>query len=479
MLFLYSIGWGSGQGLDPDFGWHLRMGQVILAHGVPHTDPFSYTMPSYPFVDHEWLTNVFIATVYPLIGIIGLIILFTSLAYIALLLQCSMSLKKAMLIPLILCIGALSSYMGVRPQVISWVLFSLLLRILLYKRAWRKFRFFLPLLFLFWVNAHGSFPIGIGIVTLFLSYTFWEKKKIQIIDIIILLFSILVTFITPYGGRMWWEVWMQMSDNSLRWSIQEWLPAFFFVNYYLLLFLPFSLVLIGYTWKKFSFLETGLYILLLVFGLSSVRNIPFFLILALPMTIRANMYFERTIATIPFAVQRFHKACGIYFFLISMVILWQVVLPIVSHSTNFSASYYPKDATAYLQKHPSSGNIFSPYAWGGYLIWKLPQKKVFIDGRMPSWRRINAPFNESNNAFAESNAIVSGKEQFSIAKKKYQIDTVLLMNIPLEEKKSLPNILSNFFHLNQENLPYFIQQLQKLRMKEVYRDKTAVIYRIE
>ena len=42
--------------LDPDFGWILRMGKIILERGIPEKDPFSYTMSSYPFIAHQWLS---------------------------------------------------------------------------------------------------------------------------------------------------------------------------------------------------------------------------------------------------------------------------------------------------------------------------------------------------------------------------------------------------------------------------------------
>ena len=44
--------------LDPDFGFHIRGGQIINLTGVPKLDPFSYTMPSFPVIDHEWLTDL-------------------------------------------------------------------------------------------------------------------------------------------------------------------------------------------------------------------------------------------------------------------------------------------------------------------------------------------------------------------------------------------------------------------------------------
>src|SRR3989344_2129018 len=45
--------------LDPDFGWHVRTGQLILERGIPHQDWYTFTMPSFAWIDHEWLFNVF------------------------------------------------------------------------------------------------------------------------------------------------------------------------------------------------------------------------------------------------------------------------------------------------------------------------------------------------------------------------------------------------------------------------------------
>ena len=42
---------------------------------------------------------------------------------------------------------------------------------------------------------------------------------------------------------------------------------------------------------------------------------------------------------------------------------------------------YPAEAVAYLQAHPPSGPIVNYYLWGGYLNWRDPSVRVFIDGR--------------------------------------------------------------------------------------------------
>jgi len=44
---------------------------------------------------------------------------------------------------------------------------------------------------------------------------------------------------------------------------------------------------------------------------------------------------------------------------------------------------FPVASVKYLRAHPEvvSGEMFNDYAWGGYLILYLPERKVFIDGR--------------------------------------------------------------------------------------------------
>ncbi len=45
---------------DPDLWWHLRTGQLVVqTHAVFHTDPYSFTRSGQPWIDHEWLSQVF------------------------------------------------------------------------------------------------------------------------------------------------------------------------------------------------------------------------------------------------------------------------------------------------------------------------------------------------------------------------------------------------------------------------------------
>ena len=42
---------------------------------------------------------------------------------------------------------------------------------------------------------------------------------------------------------------------------------------------------------------------------------------------------------------------------------------------------YPVEAAAFIESANLQGKMFNQHGWGGYLLWRLPQRKVFIDGR--------------------------------------------------------------------------------------------------
>ncbi|MBU3978204.1 hypothetical protein KKE68_00700, partial [Patescibacteria group bacterium] len=141
--------------LDPDFGWHIRMGQIILSNGIPATDPFSYSMPSYPVVGHEWLTDILLAWLLPVIGYKGLAGIFTFISLGALVLQWKAVRKQQrqfVFIPFFLSLTTLVFFFGIRPQVISWFFFSLKLFVARDRERFRKWRWWLPVVFLVWAN---------------------------------------------------------------------------------------------------------------------------------------------------------------------------------------------------------------------------------------------------------------------------------------------------------------------------------------
>ncbi|MBU6428888.1 MAG: hypothetical protein KGR26_07760, partial [Cyanobacteria bacterium REEB65] len=50
------------RGVDGDYAWHLLAGRLMLAgHPVFTADPFSWSAPGKPWVDHEWFSEILLA----------------------------------------------------------------------------------------------------------------------------------------------------------------------------------------------------------------------------------------------------------------------------------------------------------------------------------------------------------------------------------------------------------------------------------
>ncbi len=54
---------------------------------------------------------------------------------------------------------------------------------------------------------------------------------------------------------------------------------------------------------------------------------------------------------------------------------------VIQQQLSAEVQQFPTEAVAFLRAHPPIDPIFNHYDWGGYLIWKLPETPVFIDGR--------------------------------------------------------------------------------------------------
>lgn len=455
--------------LDPDFGWHLRMGNYILTYGIPKTDPFSYTMPSYPFIDHEWLSNVLIAKLYALGGIPVLSALFSVIATAALFLPLLVAPKRWLSIPIVLTGFSLLELSGIRNQEVSWLFFSVIL-VIVFSKHYLKLRYFLPIIFLMWANLHGAFVSGL-LLLLIASAVKMFLKKIQLTDIFIVVLSILITLINPYHMGLWHEVWISFSDTSLHWRIAEWEPAFLRPSLSFWVLFVLSVILAARCYKKIQLSLLAAYSVFLVFAVSSVRNIPFWSLLAVIVIPLTMSFFVTEVSRYKDGVQRLQKAYTYLFVIVLLILLPTLKFQFSNVWVMSENAYYPKNAVNYLHGHLLSGNLLSVYNWGGYLIWKYPSKKVYIDGRMPSWHW-QAPRGESNNAYLDYTKLTN-KFFLENQIKKYQITQVLL---PKEVKNS------NFFKLKlapfetepQEQV--LSKEFKKLGWKVVYQDNIAVIY---
>ncbi len=421
--------------LDPDFGWHYQMGKLISSSGIPATDPFSYSLPDYRFIDHEWLSDVVIYKLYSIAGPIGLAAFFSAIAVLALKVAFSLRQEKVnskiLLFGMVLCTGLLLGAFGIRPQTLSWLFFAIFLWLLRNIEVKPYFKYLLPVLFLLWADIHGAFLLGITLLFIYLAIRSFRTHSYKPGYFWLIFFSVLATFINPYGIFLWKEVLETFFSPPSRMFIAEWKPIWAV----LIACFPFvtaaTVVLIIRLRKQIEAEEVVIFLITFGLSLNSARNLPLFGILVAPIIVRLLTTLESTLTLHKQSKHRLSKVLN-YAMIIAFVLLSLDLFS--AFKTGFALkeqTFYPVKAIGYIRNHLPKGEVFSVYNWGGYLIWKLPEKKVFIDGRMAHWDSILTTFYD----------VGSGKIPYEPIFDKYNIQMVLWPSDP--GYKKFVDILKN------------------------------------
>lgn len=432
--------------IDPDFWWHVKVGEWINANGhAPTADIYSYTMPGYPWIDHEWLTNSFIYALYQNSSLMLLAFIFSLCAALPFFVWLKRTRSLFSLWVVLLGASFIGIFIGVRAQFISFLFFFLLFEIL-HKRFSssqnQKLFYALPLLFLLWANLHAGFASGLLLFGTWIVVHYgvaWKTHTIAVknlkTDILVLLASALAPLINPYGVRLYQEIITVLFSPGAIKYIAEWQSGLSMANPIIILLVA-LFVLITIKYRKMLHREhifiASLFFLLFI---KTIRHGPLFLILGIPLLTES---LEHTEAEVRNAWNTTHREKNVVI-LLTTVFLFLIPLYFLfdtAYAAPRATKFAPRAAIEFLKsesKIKNLGNIFNDYGWGGYLIYAAPEFKVFIDGRMPHWTRI-----DGTSAMQEF-ALVTGldtndknftKDSWKLIFKKYDIRTVLIAYAP-------------------------------------------------
>jgi hypothetical protein len=395
VLFLGLFAMVARNATDPDIWWHLKTGQYITEHkSIPHTDPFSYTRAGQPWIAHEWLTEHLLYQIQRIAGYGGLIVVFAAIvgaAFFLLYLRCGAAPYIAGVATLFAA-WATAPLWGVRPQMLSLLLTSLWLLLLERSENDSKLLWWTLPLTLLWVNLHGGFAAGLALLTLFLAGEWMERAlgwssprsgRHLKTAALILVFDLLLVPLNPSGLRMFWYPIQTLRSAAMQNYIAEWAsPNFHHAEYW-----PFLVVVLGtfaaLSWSGNRVRPRNLLLLVVTLyaGLCSIRMIPLFVLIAIPLIAkRLREWPPRTLDT------RRHLALRMLLngvIVLAMAAFTGIHLTqVIRRQPQAEAQHFPVPAVAFLATHAVPAPIFNHYDWGGYLIWKLyPSIPVFIDGR--------------------------------------------------------------------------------------------------
>jgi hypothetical protein len=389
--------------VDPDLWWHIKVGEGILAtHHWPASDPYSFTVSGQPWLAYEWLGGVLFASVKGVGGLLGLqalLIILGAAIMVALYIFATLrsgNSKAGFVTAAVLLVLAASNF-NLRPQMLGYLFLILTLTALeRFRQGKRGALWFLPILFLLWINVHGSWELGLGVMFVYwasglkgfgfgdIEARRWEPADRQRLSFVFLL-CLAVIPITPYGTRLAaypFEVASSLPINMA--NINEWQP------------MPFNL----FGAKLFLALILGLFIVQIAFRLSwRLEELALFFF----GTAMACIHVRFLLIFVPFFAPLLATTLARWLpkyqrekdkFILNAIIMISMLAAMVHYFPSQTkigenvARNFPVGAVEYMREHPVPGPMFNSYNFGGYLVWsRSPEHRVFIDGRGELYER--------------------------------------------------------------------------------------------
>lgn len=501
---------------DPGSLWHIKVGEIILNEGMPHTDPFSYTFEGRPWVPQQWGAEVLMALTHRIGGLDAMLLAFATLiaALYTLIFRRAMQAGMGPILAglvTVVCLFVGAFHYFVRPHMftiifLGWTMIS----IIDYERGrcseWRLVGL-IPL-FILWTNLHGG-VLG-GTMTLGLAVAGWGvvflkgwfsrsqvpgqtpdnaslngglESPIRNWRTAFLLCGIVVAcgltpFINPHGMEMI-RIWQRIVASKV-------LPAVVHEHMPLNPTEPLGLAIIGLgafylilllgTFPRVPHISWLIPLVWFALSFKGIRQGPLFAITAAvaiadlwPHTIwhrllvkygdgslaRSPDYSPRPLVA-PFIVPALAVVAALY------LQVTHTPAPVVGYGwVRFDPDFVPVDLNGSVEEYvshvPAGTRVFNDANLGGYLIYYAPSLKIFMDDRCElygdDWIKKYA-----DTLGLPPNELGTAFERWAAD---YQFDRALVMTNPPEKEK--PSIER-----------YLLDNPQKWR--EVARGRRAVMF---
>lgn len=415
--------------------WHqmaLFRESIALAH-IPLEDHFAYTPTIYPSIQHEWGAGAvayFLGTQFGGTGILAAKYLLAAIIVVFFLLCIK---RRAVSIAIVILLAPIGmglmsrSFATTRAQMYSFAFVACLLWVFdleeVGNRRWLVF--WIPL-YLIWINLHGGFLVGIGLLG-----AFWFEQLLRGKPHVRLMFigcaMIGLIAVNPYGVSYYSYLWHAMT--MARPYIAEWYPMWRNSELLQLSMFLLSLILVIYSVMKIGIRAAYGLVVLLAAALAAICCVRLIFFYALIWTIYIPSYLQRT--PLGDIMNRISKKLSKFLIIIlcmaALAIFvrtlsfhpWKLLVP-SDHIKKYGGHpIYPVGPVEYLKEIDFRGNLMVFFDWGSYVIWKLyPNVHVSMDSRYevayPEW------------LVDENVRFYSAKEGWEHTLAKYPTDLVLV-----------------------------------------------------
>lgn len=413
---------------SPDCYFHLSVGRwVFRNHAIPTTNTFTFITPGKEWISNEWLSGLIFYLVYSnwretgilalrsFVGVLTMFFIFKSLGVLKVdyFLKILGTLATGVII---------SNRFFDRPEIFSFLLFSLLIYLLISYTKTQKFWYLLPLpvIFLAWPNIQGYSPIGLIVFSYYLGRKILaitkDPKQIfrsfldQKIFIASFVLSILAaTFTIGQFKRFFYAFFLNKELFGVVAEVQSLFKIVSGIKYDFWLYISLDLIiftiviLLGLQILSFKFSkktlpvnlwDLGYFIFIVGLAFKFIRMVPTANLLSTPLIIQAaNSFFPKekkntilfyltlapiTILVMIMVVSIFQK--NLYAHKANTLFIAGIAGdPMIAANTTWKESE-PFAALDFIKKHYTPQKILTSINWSNVVYWELDEKtKVFAD----------------------------------------------------------------------------------------------------
>jgi hypothetical protein len=370
-----------------DTWWQMRAGREmwLTGHVLLH-DTFSHTVYGAYWPNHEWLSQLFLYGAYAAGGM-SLVTIVSAIAVTAawlLVWRMTPGSTRARFLLTSIAVVSASTIWSPRPQVLSLLLLAVTVSLLRSRRyVW------LPLVFLLWANLHGAVVMGFLVLAAALVAAAVENRRHARALAVASACCLLMTVATPLGVSFWTEIPRSLG-RIRQLGIAEWAPPRLTTASLIPFWLMAAALLGLIAARRREWLRNvparqpgdltvcACALVLLPLALTAERNVPLFLLLAVPAIAVLGRFKPTGEGPDPQAAQRPRLNCAITV-VAAVLVTGGVAYAYATPVDHLGWAPLPEASLAALRS--CHGNLYNRYDEGGYLIWFAPDHKVFLDGR--------------------------------------------------------------------------------------------------
>lgn len=428
---------------ENDLFFELRIGSDILhSHALPRFDTYSWTEWGTRWDVPEWLAFVLYALAFRAGGFFGTWLLLAALTVATAWTVWFFLTRRLGAAPAFglttLMLLALSGCLQERPYAFTYLLLAVSVILLTQARDSRLRRLlWLPPLCVVWTNLHQGVTALIGLLLvsalgdaatagwirlksarttsdlLSASAEEWDARDREAADLWrsyarrawLVLGTALACFgagmVSPYGRRVYWNVFITLRNHNLMANVTEWNPATTLPLVQLEPFLAVAIITFGALAlsHRRSLADCLVVVALFIEAILHARGIPLFAVGSMAIVgthgasaagqIQRHFGISLTLTAHRRLLSAFALVLVGAIALVSFASLRRAVGPRGDSPAGIGEAVarepsYPADACAFMDREgfPAHLRLLNDFETGGYLMWRLPREPVFVDGRL-------------------------------------------------------------------------------------------------